>query len=133
MISCTLGIVPQLLATVLRLAAVMHTSALAFLDVLERLFQLEPTIRQEGITNLFTGEQARRVDEMFKIWSRLRNSEGTGELDVALAAKDGVRVPRILASFLPANQDFLETAADRFSEMVAETHETAPTKPALTV
>jgi len=96
-------------------------------------WQSRGSISQEGITNLFTSEQAKRVDEMFKIWSRLRNSEGTGELDVALAAKDGVRVPTILASFLPANQDFLETAADRFSEMVAETHETAPTKPALTV
>ena len=83
-------------------------------------WQSRGSIGQEDITKLFTGEQGTRVNEMFKLWGRLRNDEGTGDLDIALEQKDGVRIPSVLQPLLAANQDFLEIAADRFSEMIRD-------------
>jgi hypothetical protein len=81
---------------------------------------------QEDILKLFLGDNARRVEEAFKAWRRLRNPEGSGELDIAIENKDGKRIPVILASFLPLNQEFLEIAADRFADVVgADRHPNA--------
>ncbi len=81
------------------------------------------TIDQSHIMDLFTGEKRRHTEEMFKAWGRLRNADQTGELDIAIKNKDGRSIPALLSTMLPANQLFLEIAAGRFAEMVAETHE----------
>lgn len=73
--------------------------------------------------DLFTGEPRRHTEEMFKAWGRLRNPEQTGELDIAIKNRDARSIPALLSTMLPANQQFLEMAAERFAAMVAETHE----------
>jgi hypothetical protein len=80
-------------------------------------------IDQSAIIELFAREQRKPLEEMFKEWGRLRNVEQTGELDIALKNKDGRSISALLSTVLPANQQFLEMAAGRFAEMVAETHE----------
>jgi hypothetical protein len=70
------------------------------------------------ILALFPGDQARRVQEMTEAWHRLRNPAKTGDLDIAIEKKDGKRIPSLLASILPMNQEFLEMAADRFAQMI---------------
>jgi hypothetical protein len=81
------------------------------------------TIDQSHIMDLFTGEQRRHTEEMFKAWGRLRNPDQTGELDIAIKNRDARSIPALLSTMLPANQQFLQIAAGRFAEMVAETHE----------
>jgi hypothetical protein len=75
---------------------------------------------QDDIMKLFPEDKAKRVEEMFKTSHRLRNPEGTGELDIAMEKKDGARIPALLSAYLPLNQEFLELAADRFVGMIAE-------------
>lgn len=74
---------------------------------------------EQGVPELFKGKQAARVREMTLHWHRLHNKEKTGELDMAIFEKDGRKVPELLASVLPMNQEFLEMAAARFAEMIA--------------
>lgn len=81
------------------------------------------TIDQNQILDLFTPQQRTHMVEMFKAWGRLRNPERTGELDVAFKNRDGRRVTELLSTVLPDNQRFLEMAAARFADMIAETHE----------
>jgi hypothetical protein len=81
------------------------------------------SIGPDVIVELFNADQRKRLDEMFKAFRRLRNPNGDGELDIAIKNLDGVRVPALLASVLPANQEFLEMAAERFSTMVSDVHQ----------
>jgi len=89
-------------------------------------WQSRGSVGPEGILDLFEADQAKRLQEMFAAWSRVRNEEGTGELDIAIAKEDGERIPAILAAYLPTNQEFLELAADRFTAMIAETNQAPP-------
>lgn len=81
------------------------------------------SIDQSSIMELFTGDQRKHLDEMFQAWRRLHNADQTRELDIAIKKKDGKHIPALLASTLPPNQQFLEMAAERFAEMVAETNQ----------
>lgn len=75
---------------------------------------------QDADMSVFPSDQAKRVGEMFSIWYKLRDpAEGTGELDVALENKDTQAVSAVLKKMVPLNQEFLEMAADRFSELVS--------------
>jgi hypothetical protein len=77
---------------------------------------------QDEILALFPKENHKRVSDMFVAWHKAKNPEGTGELDIALENMDTTKIPELLKTFLPMNQEFLEMAADRFSEMVYERH-----------
>jgi hypothetical protein len=73
-----------------------------------------------AILNLFTPDSAERINQMMKEWDRLRDSEGRrGELDIAIQNKDAEAVSTLLKRIMPMNQDFLEIAAERFSQVVA--------------
>ena len=76
----------------------------------------------EAIRALGLGEeQAKRVGEMYDYWYTLRNPTGeTGELDIALKESDIEQISEILAKMIPINQEFLEMAADRFTDLVAK-------------
>ncbi|MDF1554991.1 MAG: hypothetical protein P1P84_18120 [Deferrisomatales bacterium] len=73
----------------------------------------------ENIVELFPAQHRQRVGEILMAWQGARNPEGTGELDLAIARKDPTPVPEILRRFMPLSQEFLELAADRFSELIA--------------
>ena len=99
-------------------------------DDVERLTNVFRRIEQDaesrGILDenvdmsFFSEEQAKRVGEMYAYWYMLRNpADETGELDIALKQKDTQEISAILAKMIPLNQEFLEMAADRFSELVA--------------
>jgi hypothetical protein len=69
--------------------------------------------------SFFLEEQVKRVGEMYDYWYTLRNPAGeTGELDIALKESDIEQISEILAKMIPINQEFLEMAADRFTELV---------------
>lgn len=74
---------------------------------------------EEFITRLFSLEQAKHISKMFATWNAIKNPEGSGELDIAIENKETEKIPRLLASVIPMNQEFLEMAADRFSELVS--------------
>jgi hypothetical protein len=84
-------------------------------------WQSRGSISQGAILEFFEGEQAARVEAMFAKWHSLRNEEGNGELDIAIDKRDGTLIPKLLASILPSNQEFLKMAADRFAQMVGQT------------
>lgn len=69
---------------------------------------------------LFPPEQANKIREMYSNWYQIRNPEGKGELDIAIKNKEAEKIPEILARFIPASQEFLELAANRFSELVTK-------------
>jgi len=71
------------------------------------------------LMELFRPEQRQRVVEMMADWTKVRNPKGTGELDAAIERKDPGPIPDILRQFIPMNQEFLEMAAERFSELVS--------------
>jgi hypothetical protein len=78
------------------------------------------SLNRDAIREVFTDNQKESLNKMFADWGRLRNTEHNGELDVAIKNKDGKAIPALLRSVLPANQEFLEMAAERFSEMAKE-------------
>jgi len=69
---------------------------------------------------LFPPKQADKISQMYRNWYQIRNPEGKGELDIAIKNKEAEKIPEILARFIPASQEFLELAANRFSELLAE-------------
>ena len=82
-------------------------------------------IHPDSIGECFNAEQRKRLDEITRAFRRLRNPNEDGELDIAIKNRDGSRIPSMLASVLPSNQEFLEMAAERFASMVAEVHRSA--------
>ena len=76
-------------------------------------------IDQAAVESIFPPAKARRVSELFTAWHTLKNDQGTGELDIAIREKDVQRIPGILTRAIPVSQEFLEMAADRFSELIA--------------
>jgi len=77
-------------------------------------------ISKEGaVISLFTEDKAKYVKKMYTEWYKYKNAEGSGELDLAIANKDTQTIQRILNNLLTMNQEFLEMASDRFSEMVS--------------
>jgi hypothetical protein len=75
---------------------------------------------EEFVINLFPQEHTGRLVKMFAAWKELRNPQGTGKLDTAMENKDLSEISKLLRDFLPLNQDFLELAADNFSEILSK-------------
>lgn len=71
------------------------------------------------ILDLFPEDKRQRVLDMFVAYDKVRNKDGTGDLDVAIANKDPEASSEILKRFMPMNQEFLEMAADRFSQLIS--------------
>jgi len=69
---------------------------------------------------LFSPEKAKRITEILLYWRKKKNDEGTGELDVAMKNKDTHTVSSILKEFFPFSQEFVEMAAERFSEQASD-------------
>jgi hypothetical protein len=74
---------------------------------------------KENVINLFSNGQAKRVAKMFVIWNKLKNPEGTGELDIAIENSDTQKIQEILNGLIPINQEFLELAIMRFTELLS--------------
>lgn len=70
------------------------------------------------IPDLFKGEQKKHVWEMFINWDKIRNKEGTGELDIAMENKNLKEIQEILNKIYPNNQKFLEIVSQRFNEFI---------------
>jgi TIR domain len=75
---------------------------------------------EKDIFDLFDEENRQRFTKMSVAWNEIKNDQGTGRLDVALANQDKETIPAMLAEFLPQNQEFLEIAAERFSELISQ-------------
>lgn len=75
--------------------------------------------REDDVISLFTADKAKYIKEMYTEWYKYKNDDGSGELDLAIANKDTQAIQRILNNLLTMNQEFLEMASDRFSEMVS--------------
>jgi TIR domain len=124
------------LATVLRFAfrfrwevlekftkGVMAESDVERLDSALTRMQVEWQSRGAGnraaIEYFFPEGKARdRIAQMSKDWAEIRNTAGTGELDVAIEHKDTQKIQEILKRIIPMNQEFLETATSLFSELI---------------
>ena len=68
----------------------------------------------------FTQSDGERLARMSAGWRKLRNEQGTGELDVAIAKKDLEKIPELLAGIIPINQEFLEMVTNRFAELIRD-------------
>jgi hypothetical protein len=77
-------------------------------------------IDENTLRGLFEQGDGERFVRMCAEWQKLRNDQGTGELDVAIERKDVEKIPHLLASVIPMNQEFLEMATDRFSELIRD-------------
>lgn len=75
---------------------------------------------QETVMNIFPESQQQVLSDRFAAWHQARNLEETGRLDVAIKNWDIAEIQSVLRTFLPINQQFLETAADRFSTMISQ-------------
>ncbi|MFX0202091.1 MAG: hypothetical protein ACFFCW_38765 [Candidatus Hodarchaeota archaeon] len=83
----------------------------------------------EPLLALFPAEQANKISEMNRNWYQIRNPQGTGELDIAIKNKEAEKIPEILARFIPASQEFLVLAANRFSELLTKIDRNDSTSP----
>ena len=75
--------------------------------------------QEDDVISLFSADEAKIIKKMYTEWYKYKNADGSGELDLAIANKDTQTIQRILNYLLPMNQEFLEMASDRFSEMVS--------------
>lgn len=73
-----------------------------------------------AVLQCFPAAKAERIAKIMQQWQLLNNKNETGTLDVAMNNKDVAAIPGILQSAIPLSQEFLEIAADRFSEIVAQ-------------
>jgi hypothetical protein len=75
----------------------------------------ESTLRKS-----FEQRDSERFARMSAEWQTLRNEQGTGALDLAIENKDLEKIPQLLASIIPMNQEFLEMATNRFAELIRD-------------
>lgn len=68
----------------------------------------------------FTQSDRERLARISAEWQRLRNKQGTGELDIAMERKELEKIPKLLRSVIPMNQEFLEMATNRFAELLRD-------------
>jgi hypothetical protein len=68
----------------------------------------------------FAQSDSERLARMSAEWRKLRNEQGTGELDVAIERKELEKIPELLAGIIPMNQEFLEMATNRFAELIRD-------------
>ena len=74
----------------------------------------------DAILDFFSPEQARKIINIYRAWYQITNPEQNGQLDIAIKKKQTEKISEILARFIPSSQEFLELAANRFSELVKE-------------
>lgn len=98
-LGCTLGIVPHLMATVLGLAAIMHTSALAF-----------QTIKYAGVAYLFYVAYATWRDKSaFEVDGSLSNVSAAGLVTKAVLLN--ILNPKLTIFFLAFLPQFIDPSA----------------------
>lgn len=75
-----------------------------------------------SLKSLFASEsEANEISQMYKVYYKLRNPEGTGKLDIAIRDKDTQVVRDVLNNLLPLNRRFLNMTAERFGNLVSNT------------
>jgi hypothetical protein len=62
-----------------------------------------------------------KISQMYANWYRLRNPEGTGDLDIAIRQSDALSIKRILNDLIPMNRQFLNLVAERFGNIAGDT------------
>jgi hypothetical protein len=75
---------------------------------------------EASLKSLFPTE-SNEISQMYQTWYKLRNPEGTGELDTAIRDRDAKRVKAILSELTPMNRRFLNMTAERFGSMACQT------------
>jgi hypothetical protein len=75
---------------------------------------------EASLKSLFPAESD-EISRMYMTWYRLRNPEGTGELDIAIRDRDKKKVNIILNELAPMNQRFLNMTAERFGSLASHT------------
>lgn len=71
----------------------------------------------------FSQRDAERLAKMSAQWRAVRNRERNGELDVAIEKRNLEKIPELLSSIIPMNQEFLEMATNRFAELIRDKSE----------
>ncbi len=75
---------------------------------------------EETLKSLYAKESEEgEISQMYRLWHRLRNPQGTGDLDVAIRERDTRKVTEILHELIPLNKRFLNMTADCFSNLVS--------------
>jgi hypothetical protein len=78
-------------------------------------------VTEEAVIKSFSQpDEAERISAIFQNWHILRNSDGTGELDIAIEEKNVKKIRAILKKAFPINQEFLDMASDRFSKLISK-------------
>jgi hypothetical protein len=92
------------------------------LDRIETEARSRGLIDQEKILQLFASDPtaATQIKRMFDTWSRVRNDQRTGELDLAIKERDPEKIKTILKSISTINQEFLELVFKRMEPMLLE-------------
>lgn len=72
-----------------------------------------------SIKKFFSPAKWERISVLLMIWQNMRNDQGTGKLDQAIASKDTREITNLLQQMRPHNREFLEIINDRFSELVS--------------
>jgi hypothetical protein len=75
---------------------------------------------EASLISLFPTESD-EISQMYQIWYKLRNPEGTGELDIAIRERDAKRIKAILSELKPMNRRFLNMTAERFGSLASQT------------
>lgn len=73
----------------------------------------------QDLFSMFSEEHQIHFASMSEKWNEISNDEGTGKLDLALKTGEKEIIPSLLKEFLPMNQEFLQIAAGRFSDLIS--------------
>jgi hypothetical protein len=73
---------------------------------------------EASLKSLFPAESD-EISQMYGVWYRLRNPDGSGELDIAIRDRDAKKVKAILNELAPMNKRFLEMTAERFGSLMS--------------
>jgi hypothetical protein len=75
-----------------------------------------------SLISLFESDSdVNEMSQMYSLWCKLRNPDGTGELDIAMRERDTHKVKDILNELAPLNNRFLNITAERFSSLLSDT------------
>lgn len=91
------------------------------LDRIETEARSRGLMDKEKVLELFCSdtEAAKRVNLMFDTWTRIRNDQRTGELDLAIKHENTEKIKSILSNVSKTNQEFLELAIGRMEPLLA--------------
>ncbi len=74
----------------------------------------------DAVLPVFDSDQMKKIQDMYQDWYQASNPQRIGELDLAIANKETGKITEILKRFVAPSQEFLEIAANRFSELVSK-------------